>query len=51
MRAALLILMTFVCAVFSYELCFMDTTFGGWLPFVMLTIGPVWGAIVVKSEF
>lgn len=46
LRALTLIALATVCMSFAHELCFEDTTFGGWLPFVMLGLGPVLGFVL-----
>lgn len=46
LRIIALVSFAFVCTTFAHELCFEDTTFGGWLPFVMLALGPVLGFVL-----
>ena len=34
------------CGIIAWTLCFEATDFGGWLPFALLTAGPLLGCIV-----
>lgn len=38
----------FVNTTLAYVLCFEDTTLGGYLPFLVLSIAPIWGGLVAS---
>jgi hypothetical protein len=51
-RTITLTTLAIVCMTFAHELCFEATTFGGWLPFLTLGLGPVLGFVLgaVRSD-
>lgn len=44
-------LIAYALQVFSmaYELCFMDTVFGGWVPLIFISVSPLIGFIAGRS--
>lgn len=36
-------------ASYTYELCFMNTVFGGWVPMIFISVSPLIGFIVGRS--
>jgi hypothetical protein len=47
---ALLVAFTAVLSVLGYALCFEATTIGGYLPFALIVVGPLFGWLLSKAS-
>jgi hypothetical protein len=47
---ALLVAFTAVLSVLGYALCFEDTMMGGYLPFALIVVGPLFGWVASSAS-
>ncbi len=45
-RIFAIVIITMLLSPVAHELCFEDTTLGGWLPYLGLTFGPAIGFLI-----